>query len=389
MAKTSLVPKNVPVESDPPHPNGVALASTYRDPGCQACELHAYARTICMPGEGPVPANAMVVTDLPSNRDDERGRPLSQMTDAGAYFDSVLRDVGLDRGEVYITPVIKCRAPYNEDRQSFIKVAQRTCGILYLDREITAVHPAAILSMGAPAYFHFTHMSGVSLHRGQAFFDVDRRAWIVPTLSPNAILSNPALHDAFIADVAKFRRLALSINEAPRVNIIEIRSFEDFEMMLGELERQGDRVLTFDIESRGFMDYRPDDTSFVWCVAVSRGNRTGDAIDSYVIPIEHPDSPFLDQPDILRKVVERTCSLVLEARTNNHNLKFDIRWMMLLRDRYIRMGDAELRDKCEKLKSRWYWPPTVRTPRARRVAAVVELEEEEQYPLDELERPIA
>lgn len=313
-----------------------------------------------------MPARGMIIGDHPSPTDDELGRPLSPSTPAGAYLDEVLREADLDRSDLYVTLAVKCRPPAGSSRAGAVETAQRACGPAYLDAEIAAVRPAAVLSMGAPGYWHFVRMSGVFKNRGRAFYDPSRDVIVVPTVSPTAVLANPALHDAFVSDVRKFRRLMLGVDTSPRVNVIEVRTAGDFVAMLSALEAQGDRVLTFDLETRGLNDHPAGATPHVWCAALTRGSRTDGAIDVWLVPLEHPDSPFLEEPETLRAVVLGLCDLLERARTSGHNVKFDARWLATLRRRYMTWDKDRLRAECEALRTRSLWPLAERRPRGRR-----------------------
>lgn len=374
--QTSLVPPMRSGELDPANAQSVSLADSYRDSKCTRCSLSEYAQNVCLPGEGPVPARGMIVADAPGIPDDENGRPLHQSTEAAAYFDAVIRDADLDRADLYVTYAVKCRPPYGDRRADLIKVAQKECAV-YLDSEIAAVKPRAVLSMGAPGYYYFTHAQGIMKHRGQAVYDAARGLWVVPTVSPIAVLTNPALEEDFTADVKKFRRLMLGIDDAPRVNVIEVRTIEDLRAMVSDLDSQAPAVLTFDLETRGFNDVRVDGTSFVWTVALTRGHRTRGLIDSYVVPLEHPESPFLDDVGQLREAVGSVVGLVQGSRCSGHNVKFDYRWLEMLRLRYAECGDEALRDAARRLKEREYWP--VVAPKRRGKKAI--LAEQPELPM--------
>jgi DNA polymerase len=359
---------------EPFNPASAMLARAKRDSSCRGCKLYEYASNVCIFGNGPVPAEGMIVGEGPSAWDDRWTRSLTAVSPAGIYLDSVLRENDLDRSDLFITNATKCIAPKDmPNRDTALEQAQKAC-TNYLSAEIAAVKPKAILAMGKHAYFYFTHSAGIMKHRGQAQWDPIRNLWVLPTIHPNFVMNNPAYHVAFSSDVASFRRLILGITTQPQVNLIEIHTIEDFRKMMKDLADQGDKILTFDLETRGFLLFDPN-RSKIWCAAATRGNRTGDAIDSYLIPLEHPESPFLTDIAQMREVVLGFCNLMLTARTNGHNGKYDARGVRTLLTRYESYTDKQLEEECRKLRTLELWPAPKKKA-TRKTKAQKEAEEE-------------
>src|SRR5262245_3143662 len=77
---------------------------------CTLCPLHLHANTVCMESTiGRLPA--MIVGEAPGKNEDERGEPL--VGQAGRELSKALHAAGLEREDVYITNVVKCRPPTN------------------------------------------------------------------------------------------------------------------------------------------------------------------------------------------------------------------------------------------------------------------------------------
>src|SRR6185437_15127551 len=72
--------------------------------GCTACPLYKPA-TQTVFGEGPSKAAIMMVGEVPGNDEDLAGHPF--VGPAGKLLDKVLEEIGLDRGQVYVTNVVK------------------------------------------------------------------------------------------------------------------------------------------------------------------------------------------------------------------------------------------------------------------------------------------
>jgi DNA polymerase len=72
--------------------------------GCRACQLHRNA-TQTVFGDGPRAARMMLVGEQPGDREDVEGEPF--VGPAGRLLDKALKDAGIERGEVYVTNVVK------------------------------------------------------------------------------------------------------------------------------------------------------------------------------------------------------------------------------------------------------------------------------------------
>lgn len=98
-----------------------------------------------MPGEGPANADIMLIGEGPGQREDEQGRPF--VGAAGSLLNQLLLQAGLRRPEVFITNLVKCRPPNNREPTPEEIEACRN----YLDRQIAAIRPKVICTLGRPA----------------------------------------------------------------------------------------------------------------------------------------------------------------------------------------------------------------------------------------------
>ncbi len=328
-----------------------ALWDEHRDPHCVLCPLHENARTVCMFGNGPVPAAGMIVGEGPGDIEDELMRAFQGT--AGQYLDAVLYDVELERSDLYITNATRCRPP-REDKDELLKVAKKACAP-YLETELSAVQPKAVLAVGGIAYYFFKKQLGILKARGQAFFSEPWQCWVVPTVHPRFVLENPAYHEMFTSDMLKFKRLMSGITDAPPVDIVEIHTLDDWRAALAELDVELGRPLTFDFETRGFNDHDPEKFQ-AWCVAITHGVSNGAGPRVFMLPLEHPDSPFLEfsppddwpgpelwPPDPPLRIAPRfqgivgdLVGLLHKHRVIGHSVKFDARQLARLAERYGR-----------------------------------------------------
>ena len=79
---------------------------------CRDCSLHL-SRTKPVPGEGDNAAEIMLIGEGPGAREDQEGRPF--VGAAGQLLEQLLDSIGLNRLDVFIANMVKCRPPNNRD----------------------------------------------------------------------------------------------------------------------------------------------------------------------------------------------------------------------------------------------------------------------------------
>lgn len=118
---------------------------------CRACG-RAESRNLVVFGSGSPQARLMLIGEGPSEADDSGGEPFTGP--AGRYLDELLADAGVDRSQIWLTNVVKCRATVMRDgrRQNRAPRASelRACAS-WLALEIEWIDPKVILTIGAPA----------------------------------------------------------------------------------------------------------------------------------------------------------------------------------------------------------------------------------------------
>ena len=124
---------------------GESLQQVRDDLGdCTRCKLHSGRNKIVF-GVGSPNAKLMFVGEGPGADEDARGEPF--VGRAGKKLDEMIQAVGLSRDEVYIANIVKCRPPNNRDPE---RDEIETC-YPFLARQIAAVGPKAIVTLGSPA----------------------------------------------------------------------------------------------------------------------------------------------------------------------------------------------------------------------------------------------
>jgi uracil-DNA glycosylase len=108
---------------------------------CTRCRLHQ-GRTRAVPGEGHPDTEVVFVGEGPGYNEDQQGRPF--VGAAGGLLTELLRSVGWERSEVFITNVVKCRPPGNRDPEPDEIAACRP----YLERQLQVLDPALVVTLG-------------------------------------------------------------------------------------------------------------------------------------------------------------------------------------------------------------------------------------------------
>ncbi|MGD8925268.1 MAG: uracil-DNA glycosylase [Thioalkalispiraceae bacterium] len=108
---------------------------------CRLCDLHS-SRTQAVFGVGNPLADLMFVGEAPGADEDRQGEPF--VGRAGQLLNEMLRAIGLQRQQVYIANILKCRPPNNRDPRPE-EVEQ--C-VPYLYRQIALIQPKLIVAVG-------------------------------------------------------------------------------------------------------------------------------------------------------------------------------------------------------------------------------------------------
>lgn len=172
--------------------------------GCTRCPL-AQTRTKAVPGEGSSTAEVLFIGEGPGFHEDKQGKPF--VGAAGNLLNELLASIGLDRNNVFITNIVKCRPPGNRDPMP--GEVEACSG--YLERQIAAIDPKVIVTLGRHSMARF--LPGVTISRvhGQP---VERNArTILPLYHPAAALHQQALRPVLFEDVKKLPGLVAAAKQ--------------------------------------------------------------------------------------------------------------------------------------------------------------------------------
>jgi uracil-DNA glycosylase family 4 len=180
-----------------------AFHDTIKD--CQKCALAA-SRTQVVCGSGNPQAEVMFVGEAPGYYEDKEGIPF--VGAAGKLLDRLLQEIGLQRSEVFITNVLKCRPPQNRDpRPEEVEACKP-----YLYHQIALIKPRVICTLGNFAtQLLLEKKVGITKVRGQPFQVHD--VFVFPMLHPAAALHRETLQTAVQED---FQRLREFLDQAPQ-----------------------------------------------------------------------------------------------------------------------------------------------------------------------------
>ena len=176
---------------------------------CKACNLWTRG-TQTVFGEGERKATVMFVGEQPGDKEDLAGRPF--VGPAGQLFDQALREVALDRGQAYVTNVVKHfkwlprgkRRIHEKPNSAEIDACRP-----WLDAEIALIRPEVIVCLGATAaqallgrQFRVTRQRGELIPSPLAPF-------VLATVHPSSILraedddTRELEMERFVADLKK------------------------------------------------------------------------------------------------------------------------------------------------------------------------------------------
>lgn len=172
---------------------------------CTCCPL-SRTRNRPVMGRGSRQADIMLIAEAPGGQEDQQGIPF--VGRSGEILDSLLRDCGLIREEIYITNIVKCHPPGNRDPQDEEKEA---C-FPYLKYETYFLKPKIIVCLGRVAAqriisadFRITRQHGTWIYR--------KNCALTATYHPSAILRDSSKYEMVrevFCEIAK-KRMELTI----------------------------------------------------------------------------------------------------------------------------------------------------------------------------------
>jgi uracil-DNA glycosylase family 4 len=179
--------------------------------GCVRCPL-AETRTQVVFGSGNPDAELMLVGEAPGFHEDQEGLPFAGQT--GELLGRLLAGIGLDRDDVYLANVLKCRPPQNRDP---LEVEITACEP-HLFRQIELVRPRVVATLGNFATKLLSGRSfGITRVHGQEHEVAlgGTSLLLYPLYHPAAALYTPSMLRALEDDFSRLPSLLGQVTPAP------------------------------------------------------------------------------------------------------------------------------------------------------------------------------
>ena len=174
---------------------------------CTRCKLHKARKNIVF-GVGNPKAELVFVGEGPGHDEDVQGEPF--VGRAGKLLTQMIEAMGLQRSDVYICNVVKCRPPENRlPERDEIEICSP-----FLLRQLAVIQPKVVCCLGAcSAQTLLATNQGISRFRGE-WFDY-RGAKLIATYHPAYLLRNPNAKGEVWKDLQKIMAL-LGLKPKPR-----------------------------------------------------------------------------------------------------------------------------------------------------------------------------
>ena len=164
---------------------------------CTRCSL-SQTRTNCVFGVGNEHADVMFIGEAPGEKEDLSGTPF--VGRAGQLLDKFLEAVDINREDVYIANILKCRPPKNRDP---LPEEEEQC-IDYLREQVAAISPRIIVCLGRISAmklikpdFKITQEHGTWFKKGNYL--------MTAVYHPAALLRDPRKKEDMLIDMQKIK----------------------------------------------------------------------------------------------------------------------------------------------------------------------------------------
>ena len=165
---------------------------------CKKCGLRAGAKQV-VPGEGNPNAEIMFIGEAPGRQEDLQGIPFCGP--AGKVLNQLLAHIGLNRSDIFIANMIKCRPPNNRDPfPDELKECQP-----WLDSQIEIINPKVFVPLGRFAMSKFVPGLKISDAHGSSYKRGDKVYFIM--YHPAVALYKASLKEVLLKDMEKLKQV--------------------------------------------------------------------------------------------------------------------------------------------------------------------------------------
>ena len=151
---------------------------------CSKCRLCEDRNNVVV-GEGNPSARVMFIGEGPGQEEDRQGRPF--VGASGELLTSMIHAIGLERTDVYIANIVKCRPPYNRNPEA----DEAEACLPYLRAQVALIRPKIIVLLGKVACT-YTLRENISIFHDHGKWFERKGVWMMPTFHPSALLRDPA-----------------------------------------------------------------------------------------------------------------------------------------------------------------------------------------------------
>lgn len=186
--------------------------------GCMRCQELAATRKSVVFGAGNADAELMFIGEAPGASEDEQGLPF--VGRAGKLLETLLGEIGMERKDVFIANVLKCRPPGNRDP---LPVEIENCRE-YLYRQVELIQPRVICSLGnfSTKLLREDPTGITRLHGKPEELTLGRRTVrLYPIFHPAAALYTPRMLETLREDFSRLPEL-LALAEPSQSHLDEV-----------------------------------------------------------------------------------------------------------------------------------------------------------------------
>jgi len=175
---------------------------------CTACPLSRQGRKNVVFGTGNPDAKLMLIGEAPGAGEDAQGIPF--IGRAGQLLNHALEAIGVDRSELYITNIVKCRPPKN---RTPIPCEIETCKKLILEKQLKIICPQIICTLGAAATKGLLDDPTLKISKVRGKQAKYNGITILPTYHPAYILRNRKELKTLMLDITTAYNIAKKTNK--------------------------------------------------------------------------------------------------------------------------------------------------------------------------------
>ena len=153
-------------------------------------------------GDGNIDAKIVFIGEAPGKKEDEMGLPF--VGASGKSLDKMLAGIGLERGDVYITNIVKYRPPNNRDPSR----KEKSEFWPYLLKQLEIINPDIVVTLGRHSMEQFLPEQKIGTAHG-VIFDLnvgEYQGLILPLYHPAAAMYNGKLRQTLLDDFEELKQ---------------------------------------------------------------------------------------------------------------------------------------------------------------------------------------